>query len=148
MKELKLCGNIYNEDFEVEIRPYITKSEKSQIVEKMLEIDDYFDRQLYLDSAILSVCVNITEKLDYDVVKTSGFLNVVKDYVQEDVKEIYNAIKYYESVDISVKKTLTTLTSFIDKGLNILPPKEKSDEIFESLIKQGKELFLKPQNKE
>lgn len=114
----------------------------------MLEIDDYFDRQLYLDSAILSVCVNITEKLDYDVVKTSGFLNVVKDYVQEDVKEIYNAIKYYESVDISVKKTLTTLTSFIDKGLNILPPKEKSDEIFESLIKQGKELFLKPQNKE
>lgn len=148
MKELKLCGNIYNEDFEVEIRPYITKSEKSQIVEKMLEIDDYFDRQLYLDSAILSVCVNITEKLDYDVVKTSGFLNVVKDYVQEDIKEIYNAIKYYESVDISVKKTLTTLTSFIDKGLNILPPKEKSDEIFESLIKQGKELFLKSQNKE
>lgn len=148
MKELKFCENIYNEDFDVEIRPYITKSEKAQIVEKMLEIDDYFDRQLYLDSAILSVCANMTEELNYDIVKSSGLLNTVKDYIQEDVEEIYSAIKYYESVEISVKKALNSLTSFVNKGINMLPPKEKSDEIFESLLNQGKELFLKSQNKE
>jgi hypothetical protein len=146
MKEITMAKDIHDSEYDVDIRPYITKSEKTQIVEGMLGMEDYFDRELYLDSALLELCAGIKESVDYDTYKSSGFILMVRDYVTDDIQEIYDAIKYYESVEMSVKQTLGKMTDVMEKTSKSLPSKAKTNKMIDVLLAKGEELMgEKPQ---
>lgn len=145
MKELKKREVIHNEEFDIEIKPYLTMAEMELIVDKVSKIDNVVQRQLLKDMLVLELCTNIegVADLDYDLAVESGLVSVVVDNVQNyfDV-ECYVAED--KAINRSVARFLESISQTADKAVKNMP---KTPKAWEKLFGQLGTLVKKNDDK-
>ena len=63
MKELKELGSIYLKDFDVEVYPYLSLSQIQKIINEVLLVDNFEERESIIDYLILCYSTNIDKKI-------------------------------------------------------------------------------------
>lgn len=135
MKELTYPENIKLEQFDIEVRPYLYLSEKKQIVEQMLKIDDPLDRELCMWSIIFSICCGIDEGADYDLLCATGVKEAVKDILWDEINEINNAVAELESTTRYIATFLNEMSKLADQTIKKIPTGSKLDKLVAQFTK-------------
>lgn len=135
MKELTYPENIKLEKFDIEVRPYIYQSEKKQIVEQMLNIDDPLDRELCLWSIIFKICCGIDEGADYDLLCANGIKQAIEDILWHDINEINQVVGELESTTRYISVFLNEMSKLADETIKKIPTGSKLDRLVEKFTK-------------
>jgi len=143
MIELKKAEMIHNEEFDIEIKPYLNASEIQLIIEEVGKNDNVVTKQLLKDMLIIRFCTNIedniVDNLNYDLVVESGLIDVIR----ENVKNYYDVdgfIMQNESINRSVSKFLESISATADKAVKNMPKTPKG---WEKLLGQFAEVVKK-----
>lgn len=100
MKELKELSSIYLEDFDVEVYPYLSLSQIQKIINEVLLVDNFEERESIIDYLILCYSTNIDKKiiddLGSDIFIKSGLMDKVKENII-NLNELIKGIEYHES---------------------------------------------------
>lgn len=135
MKELTYPKNIKLEEFGIEVRPYLYLSEKKQIVEQMLKVDDPLDKELCMWSIIFNVCCGIDEGADYDLLCATGVKRKVEDILWDDINEINNAVGELESTTRYVAVFLDEMSKLADQTIKKIPTGSKLEKLVAQFTK-------------
>lgn len=100
MKELKELSCIYLKDFDVEVYPYLSLSQIQKIINEVLLVDNFEERESIIDYLILCYCTNIGQKtiedLGPDIIIQSGLMDEVKKNIK-NLDKLIEGIQYHES---------------------------------------------------
>ena len=100
MKELKELSSIYLKDFDVEVRPYLSLSQIQKIINEVLLVNNFEERESIIDYLILCYCTNIEQKrideLGADIFIQSGLMDEIKNNIV-NFDKLIEGIKYHES---------------------------------------------------
>ena len=100
MKELKELGSIYLKDFDVEVYPYLSLSQIQKIINEVLLVDNFEEKESIIDYLILCYCTNIgQDKIDDcgpDIFVKSGLMDEVKKNIK-NFDKLTEGITYHES---------------------------------------------------
>lgn len=100
MKELKELGSIYLKDFDVEVYPYLSLSQIQKIINEVLLVDNFEERESIIDYLILCYSTNIDKKiiddLGSDIFIKSGLMDKVKENII-NLDKLLEGIEYHES---------------------------------------------------
>lgn len=100
MRELKELGSIYLKDFDVEVYPYLSLSQIQKIINEVLLVDNFEERESIIDYLILCYSTNIDKKmiddLGSDIFIKSGLMDKVKENII-NFDKLIEGIKYHES---------------------------------------------------
>ena len=100
MKELKELGSIYLKDFDVEGYPYLSLSQIQKIINEVLLVDNFEERESIIDYLILCYSTNIDKKiiddLGSDIFIKSGLMDKVKENII-NLDKLIEGIEYHES---------------------------------------------------
>ena len=100
MKELKELSSIYLADFDVEVYPYLSLSQIQKIINEVLLVDNFEERESIIDYLILCYSTNIDKKiiddLGSDIFIKSGLMDKVKENII-NLNELIKGIEYHES---------------------------------------------------
>lgn len=100
MKELKELSSIYLKDFDVEVRPYLSLSQIQKIINEVLLVNNFEERESIIDYLILCYCTNIEQKrideLGADIFIQSGLMDEIKNSIV-NFDKLIEGIKYHES---------------------------------------------------
>lgn len=100
MKELKELGSIYLKDFDVEVYPYLSLSQIQKIINEVLLVDNFEERESIIDYLILCYSTNIDKKiiddLGSDIFIKSGLMDKVKENII-NLDKLIEGIEYHES---------------------------------------------------
>ena len=100
MKELKELSSIYLKDFDVEVRPYLSLSQIQKIINEVLLVNNFEERESIIDYLILCYCTNIEQKrideLGADIFIQSGLTDEIKNSIV-NFDKLIEGIKYHES---------------------------------------------------
>ena len=114
MKEIKAANNVYLEEFDVQVNPYLTYAQIQAIVNGVKELDSWAEREQNIDMCVLAFATDIpTEKLEelgHDLLLQSGLINAVMWEIK-NYHSIYEAIEYTEST----KRALTQIINALPK---------------------------------
>lgn len=135
MKELKYPENIKLEQFDIEVRPYLYLTEKKQIVEQMLTIENPLERELCMWSIIFNVCCGIGEGADYDLLCATGVKTAVENILYQDIEEIRCGVAESESTMRFVATFLNDMSKLADDTIKKIPTGSKLDRIVDKFTK-------------
>jgi hypothetical protein len=135
MKELKYPENIKLEQFDIEVRPYLYLTEKKQIVEQMLMIENPLERELCMWSIIFNVCCGIDEGTDYDLLCATGVKTAILEILWVDIEEIYDAVAESESTMRFVAAFLNDMSKLADETIKKIPTGSKLDKLVDKFTK-------------
>ena len=100
MKELKELSSIYLKDFDFEVRPYLSLSQIQKIINEVLLVNNFEERESIIDYLILCYCTNIEQKrideLGADIFIQSGLMDEIKNSIV-NFDKLIEGIKYHES---------------------------------------------------
>ena len=100
MKELKELSSIYLKDFDVEVRPYLSLCQIQKIINEVLLVNNFEERESIIDYLILCYCTNIEQKrideLGADIFIQSGLMDEIKNSIV-NFDKLIEGIKYHES---------------------------------------------------
>ena len=100
MKELKELSSIYLKDFDVEVYPYLSLSQIQKIINEVLLVDNFEERESIIDYLILCYSTNIDKKiiddLGSDIFIKSGLMDKVKENII-NLDKLIEGIEYHES---------------------------------------------------
>lgn len=136
-----LPENVHINEFDVDVRPYLTLEEVATIAEAMMKAEDWCQMEVVLNSNILRYCVVNAEELDgmdYEVLKHSGFIKAVKSCVN-NYYDIYDYIEAKTSNAAMLGEFLKEFVKVLDKAQKKLPKKAELTDI----IGQAKDLMQK-----
>lgn len=138
MKELKKPENIYLEEYDVTLRPYLTLQEQKAITNLMMDSDDMFDRKISLISGVIEFCTDITDDLDVDIndVVASGLWHEIEDKMFDYITDIEVAVEKYDSMSWVFSKLCDSLTANINKLAESLPTEDKFLEVAKTLMEK------------
>lgn len=138
MKELKKPENIYLEEYDVTLRPYLTLQEQRAITDLMMDSDDMFDRKIRLISGVIEFCTDITDDLDVDIndVIASGLWHEIEDKMFDYITDIEIAVEKYDSISWVFSKLCDSLTENINKLAESLPTEDKFLEVAKTLMEK------------
>lgn len=138
MKELKKPENIYLEEYDVTLRPYLTLQEQQAITDLMMNSDDMFDRKIRLISGVIEFCTDITDDLDVDIndVIASGLWHEIEDKMFDYITDIEIAVEKYDSISWVFSKLCDSLTENINKLAESLPTEDKFLEVAKTLMEK------------
>lgn len=138
MKELKKPENIYLEEYDVTLRPYLTLQEQQAITDLMMNSDDMFDRKIRLISGVIEFCTDITDDLDVDIndVIASGLWHEIEDKMLDYITDIEIAVEKYDSISWVFSKLCDSLTENINKLAESLPTEDKFLEVAKILMEK------------
>lgn len=138
MKELKKPENIYLEEYDVTLRPYLTLQEQQAITDLMMDSDDMFDRKIRLISGVIEFCTDITDDLDVDIndVIASGLWHEIEDKMFDYITDIEIAVEKYDSISWVFSKLCDSLTENINKLAESLPTEYKFLEVAKTLMEK------------
>lgn len=100
MKELKELSSIYLKNFDVEVHPYLSLSQIQKIINEVLLVNNFEERESIIDYLILCYCTNIEQKqideLGADIFIQSGLMDEIKNSIV-NFDKLIEGIKYHES---------------------------------------------------
>ena len=161
MKELKMPKEMYFEEYDLHVRPYLTLEEVVSIGELVVQADNPIEQEMTIAMNTLICCTELTtedfqapesegeedsESVDVDVldigdIMISGMWDTIKSEIA-NISMIYDYVRYFESPQIAIAKFLNkTLPEMLDKYVDRLPKDGEWEEVIEKLPKSLNEVL-------
>lgn len=117
MKELKELDPIYLEEFDIHVKRYLSLSQIQKIINEVLQVDNFEERESIIDYLILCYITDIGQKkideLGPDILLQSGLIDEVKLNIR-NLHQLLDGIIYHESTG----KALREISKRIPEDLN------------------------------
>lgn len=117
MKELKELDPIYSQKFDIKIKPYLSLSQIQKIINEVLQVENFEERESIIDYLILCYATDIgqskIDELGPDILLQSGLIDEVKDNI-ENLHKLFEGIEYHESAG----KALREIAKRLPEDLN------------------------------
>ena len=161
MKELKMPKEMYFEEYDLYVRPYLTLEEVVSIGELVVQADNPIEQEMTIAMNTLICCTKLTAEdfqapevegeedavevdadvLDIGDIMISGMWDAIKDEIA-NISMIYDYVKYFESPQIAIARFLNqTLPNMLDKYVDKLPKDGEWEEVIEKLPKSLNEVL-------
>ena len=161
MKELKMPKEMYFEEYDLHVRPYLTLEEVVSIGELVVQADNPIEQEMTIAMNTLICCTEQTtedfqapesedeedsESVDVDVldigdIMISGMWDTIKSEIA-NISMVYDYVRYFESPQIAIAKFLNqTLPNMLDKYVDRLPKDGEWEEVIERLPKSLNEVL-------
>ena len=158
MKELKMPKEMYFEEYDLHVRPYLTLEEVVSIGELVVQADNPIEQEMTIAMNTLICCTELTtedfqapesedeEDADADVLDIgdiiiSGMWDAIKLEIA-NISMVYDYVRYFESPQIAIAKFLNkTLPEMLDKYVDRLPKDGEWEEVIEKLPKSLNEVL-------
>src|SRR5574344_1026449 len=161
MKELKMPKEMYFEEYDLYVRPYLTLEEVVSIGELVVQADNPIEQEMTIAMNTLICCTELTtedfqapesegeedsEGVDVDVldigdIMISGMWDEIKSEIS-NISMVYDYVRYFESPQIAIAKFLNkTLPEMLDKYVDRLPKDGEWEEVIEKLPKSLNEVL-------
>lgn len=158
MKKLTMPKEIYFEEYDLRVRPYLTLEEVVSIGELVVQADNPIEQEMTIAMNTLICCTELTAD-DFQTTEVEGAEDVDVDVLDigeiilsgmwEEIKReiinitmVYDYVKYFESPQIAISKFLNkTLPEMLDKYVDRLPKDGEWEEVIEKLPKSLNEVL-------
>ena len=156
MKELKMPKEMYFEEYDLHVRPYLTLEEVVSIGELVVQADNPIEQEMTIAMNTLICCTELTTEdfqspevegeedadvLDIGEIMISGMWGAIKSEIA-NISMIYDYVRYFESPQIAIAKFLNqTLPNMLDKYVDRLPKDGEWEEVIEKLPKSLNEVL-------
>ena len=158
MKELRMPKEMYFEEYDLHVRPYLTLEEVLSIGELVVQADNPIEQEMTIAMNTLICCTELTAEdfqapeaegegdVDVDVldignIMISGMWDAIKDEIS-NISMVYDYVKYFESPQIAIARFLNqTLPNMLDKYVDRLPKDGEWEEVIEKLPKSLNEVL-------
>lgn len=133
IEKIVLPENIYVEEFDATIKPYLTVDEIAMIGDKMLEAEDYCEMIIAKDCALIKACVVDYELLDgieYNIIKHCGLMDAIYANVT-NIDAIDEYVKIKTSANVLLGTFLKEAVALITKATNNLADNKQISELLE-----------------
>lgn len=158
MKKLTMPKEVYFEEYDLHVRPYLTLEEVVSIGGLVVQADNPIEQEMTIAMNTLICCTELTvddfqmsevedaEDVDVDVLDIgeiilSGMWEEIKCEII-NITMVYDYVKYFESPQIAIAKFLNqTLPEMLDKYVDRLPKDGEWEEVIEKLPKSLNEVL-------
>ena len=158
MKEIKMPKEMYFEEYDLHVRPYLTLEEVVSIGELVVQADNPIEQEMTIAMNTLICCTKLTAEdfqateaedeeeanvdvLDIGDIMISGMWDAIKDEIS-NISMVYDYVKYFESPQIAIAKFLNqTLPNMLDKYVDKLPKDGEWEKMLEKLPKSLNEVL-------
>lgn len=158
MKEIKMPKEMYFEEYDLYVRPYLTLEEVVSIGELVVQADNPIEQEMTIAMNTLICCTKLTaedfqapeaegeEDADADILDIgdiiiSGMWDEIKFEIA-NISMVYDYVRYFESPQIAIAKFLNqTLPNMLDKYVDKLPKDGEWEEVIEKLPKSLNEVL-------
>lgn len=158
MKKLTMPKEVYFEEYDLHVRPYLTLEEVVSIGELVVQAANPIEQEMTIAMNTLICCTELTvddfqvpevedtEDVDVDVLDIgeiilSGMWEEIKREII-NITMVYGYVKYFESPQIAIAKFLNqTLPEMLDKYVDRLPKDGEWEEVIEKLPKSLNEVL-------
>lgn len=158
MKKLTMPKEVYFEEYDLHVRPYLTLEEVVSIGELVVQAANPIEQEMTIAMNTLICCTELTvddfqvpevedtEDVDVDVLDIgeiilSGMWEEIKREII-NITMVYGYVKYFESPQIAIAKFLNqTLPEMLDKYVDRLPKDGEWEEVIEKLPKSLSEVL-------
>ena len=158
MKEIKMPKEMYFEEYDLYVRPYLTLEEVVSIGELVVQADNPIEQEMTIAMNTLICCTELTaedfqapepedeEDVDIDVLDIgeiiiSGMWDAIKLEIS-NISMVYDYVRYFESPQIAIAKFLNqTLPNMLDKYVDKLPKDGEWEEVIDKLPKSLNEVL-------
>lgn len=117
MKELKELEPIYLEKFDVKVNQYLSLSQMQKIINEVLQVKNFEERESIVDYLILCYATDIgqnkIDELGPDILLQSGLIDEVKNNIK-NLNKLFEGITYHESAG----KALREISERLPEDLN------------------------------
>lgn len=144
MKELTMPRDIYLEEYDLNVRPYLTMEEIMSIGNLAVQTDNVVEQEMTIAMNVLICCTNLNiddfqqtdesvDVLDISDLMIAGVWENVKKEVA-NITLVYDYVDYFQSPQIAIAKFLnTTLPNMVDKYVDRLPKDGEWEGVLEQL---------------
>ena len=162
MKEIKMPKEMYFEEYDLYVRPYLTLEEVISIGELVVQADNPIEQEMTIAMNTLICCTKLTvedfqapeaedeegavEDTDADILDIgdiiiSGMWGAIKDEIA-NISMVYDYVRYFESPQIAIARFLNqTLPNMLDKYVDKLPKDGEWEEVIAKLPKSLNEVL-------
>ena len=159
MKEIKMPKEMYFEEYDLYVRPYLTLEEVVSIGELVVQADNPIEQEMTIAMNTLICCTKLTAEdfqapeaedeedgesvdvLDIGDIMISGMWDAIKFEI-DNISMVYDYVRYFESPQIAIAKFLNqTLPNMLDKYVDKLPKDGEWEEVIEKLPKSLNEVL-------
>ena len=161
MKEIKMPKEMYFEEYDLYVRPYLTLEEVVSIGELVVQADNPIEQEMTVAMNTLICCTKLTAEdfqapevegeeeaadvdadvLDIGDIIISGMWGAIKSEIS-NISMVYDYVRYFESPQIAIAKFLNqTLPNMLDKYVDKLPKDGEWEEVIEKLPKSLNEVL-------
>ena len=156
MKEIKMPKEMYFEEYDLYVRPYLTLEEVVSIGELVVQADNPIEQEMTIAMNTLICCTKLTAEdfqapeaedeedadvLDIGDIIISGMWDAIKDEIS-NISMVYDYVRYFESPQIAIAKFLNqTLPNMLDRYVDKLPKDGEWEEVIEKLPKSLNEVL-------
>ena len=160
MKEIKMPKEMYFEEYDLYVRPYLTLEEVISIGELVVQADNPIEQEMTIAMNTLICCTKLTAEdfqapeaedgeaeetnvdvLDIGDIMISGMWDEIKFEIA-NISMVYDYVRYFESPQIAIAKFLNqTLPNMLDKYVDKLPKDGEWEEVIEKLPKSLNEVL-------
>ena len=146
--ELKRPANIYLEDLEIEIIPFLTWEVIKYIGDVLIQLDDTYDvREVSKHALILKFCTDLTDDeisgLDFETIWANGYIDEIESHIR-NIDKIDEYIEHETNPNKEMCKLLKELEKLIESGKKVnwkkvLKQAEKASKVnlSDELLKKG-----------
>ena len=158
MKEITMPKEIYFEEYDLHVRPYLTLEEVVSIGELVVQADNPVEQEMTIAMNTLICCTELTAEdfqapeledeeeanadvLDIGDIMISGMWDEIKFEI-DNISMVYDYVRYFESPQIAIAKFLNqTLPNMLDKYVDRLPKDGEWEKVIEKLPKSLNEVL-------
>lgn len=121
--ELKRPANIYLEDLEIEIIPFLTWEVIKYIGDVLIQLDDTYDvREISKHALILKFCTDLTDDeisgLDFETIWANGYIDEIESHIR-NIDKIDEYIEHETNPNKEMCKLLKELEKLIESGKKV-----------------------------
>lgn len=121
--ELKRPANIYLEDLELEIVPFLTWEVIKYIGDVLIQLDDTYDvREVSKHALILKFCTDLTDEeiseLDFETIWANGYIDEIESHIR-NIDKIDEYIEHETNPNREMCKLLKELEKLIESGKKV-----------------------------
>lgn len=121
--ELKRPANIYLEDLEIEIIPFLTWEVIKYIGDVLIQLDDTYDvREVSKHALILKFCTDLTDEeiseLDFETILANGYIDEIESHIR-NIDKIDEYIEHETNPNKEMCKLLKELEKLIESGKKV-----------------------------
>ena len=158
MKEITMPKEIYFEEYDLYVRPYLTLEEVISIGELVVQADNPIEQEMTIAMNTLICCTKLTAEdfqapesedeeeanadvLDIGDIMISGMWDEIKFEI-DNISMVYDYVRYFESPQIAIAKFLNqTLPNMLDRYVDKLPKDGEWEEVIEKLPRSLNEVL-------